>query len=43
MGDLEIVDMMSYMRALGAFNPGETVKVTVIREKDMVMEKDVTF
>ena len=43
MGDREIVDMMSYMRALGAFSPGQTVKVTVIREKDMMIEKDVTF
>ncbi len=42
MGDLEIVDMMSYMKALGAFNPGETISVTVKREgKDVV--KDVTF
>ena len=43
MGDLKIVDMMSYMKALSVFNPGETVKVTVIREEDMMMEKEVTF
>ena len=42
MGDRKIVDMMSYMKALGAFNPGETIKVTVEREGKKV-EKDVTF
>lgn len=43
MGDLEVVDMMSYMKALGAFEPGQTTKVRIIREGDMVMEKEVTF
>ncbi len=43
MGDLEIVDMMSYMKALGAFTPGQTVKVTVRRSDDQLIEKDVTF
>ncbi|NNE26889.1 MAG: M28 family peptidase [Saprospiraceae bacterium] len=42
MGDLEIVDMMSYMKALGAFNPGETVKVIIEREGKR-LEKDVSF
>ncbi len=42
MGALEIVDMMSYMKALGAFSPGQTVKVTVLREGEMI-EKDVSF
>lgn len=42
MGGLEIVDMMSYMKALGAFSPGQTVKVTVLREGEMI-EKDVSF
>jgi len=43
MGDLEIVDMMSYMKALGQFEKGQTVKVVIAREKDMIMEKEVTF
>ncbi len=43
MGELEIVDMMSYMKALSAFEPGETTKVTIVREGDMMMEKEVTF
>jgi len=42
MGDREIVDMMSYMKALGAFNPGETVKVIVERNGKKIT-KDVTF
>ncbi len=42
MGDLIIVDMMSYMKALGAFEPGSSAEVTVIREgKELV--KKVTF
>ena len=43
MGDLEIVDMMTYMKALGVFEPGETTKVIIVREGDMMMEKEVTF
>ncbi len=42
MGHLKIVDMMSYMKALSAFNPGETVKVKVEREGKSIV-KDVTF
>lgn len=42
MGNLEISDMMSYMKALGAFEPGETVQVKVKRGEEMI-EKDVTF
>ena len=42
MGDRKIVDMMSYMKALGAFNPGETIPVTIEREGKK-MTKDVTF
>ena len=42
MGDLKIADMTGYMQALGQFEPGQTVPVTVLREgKAMVM--DVTF
>lgn len=43
MGELEVVDMMSYMKALGSFNPGQTIKITVLRENDMLIEKDLTF
>jgi hypothetical protein len=43
MGDLEIVDMMSYMKALGAFEPGQSTQVTIVREGDMMMHKEVTF
>ncbi len=43
MGDLQIVDMMTYMKALSAFEPGETITITIIREGDMMMEKEVTF
>lgn len=43
MGDIEIVDMMTYMKALSQFSPGETTKVTVIRELDMMMEKEVVW
>lgn len=42
MDTLQIVDMMSYMRALGAFEPGSTVQVIVDRDGEMI-EKDVTF
>lgn len=43
MGDLEIVDMMSYMKALSAFEPGDTTIVVIIREGDMKMRKEVTW
>lgn len=43
MGELKIVDMMTYMKALSAFEPGQTVIVTVLREGDMMMQKEVTF
>ncbi len=42
MGDIEIVDMMSYMRALGSFEAGQTVIVTVERDGEL-LEKRVTF
>lgn len=42
MDTLEIVDMMSYMKALGAFEPESTIKIMVEREGEMV-EKDLTF
>lgn len=42
MGDLEIVDMESYMKALGAFEKGQTIKVDVLRDNKKVT-KSVTF
>ncbi len=42
MGELEIVDMMSYMKALGEFEPGQTVNVTVLRDGKELIKK-VTF
>lgn len=42
MDTLKIVDMMSYMKALGAFEPGSTVEVVVERDGEM-LEKEVTF
>jgi hypothetical protein len=42
MGDLEVVDMMSYMKGLSSFQPGQTVTVTIIRD-GKEMEKTVTF
>ncbi len=42
LGENKVLDMMSYMKALGKFNKGETTKVKVIREKQEI-EKDITF
>jgi hypothetical protein len=42
MGDLEITGMEDYMKALGAFNPGETTTVVIIRDGKTI-EKQVTF
>ncbi len=42
LGDHKVTDMMSYMRALGAFNKGENTKVTVLRE-GKEMKADITF
>jgi C-terminal processing protease CtpA/Prc len=41
-GDREVTDMMSYMKALGAYNKGDTVPVKVLR-KGQEVEKTVTF
>lgn len=42
MGEFEVKDMMSYMKCLSKFNPGDTAPVTIIRGgKEMV--KQVTF
>ena len=32
MGDLEIVDMMSYMKALGVYEKGQTIDITIMRD-----------
>ena len=42
MGDLNISNMMSYMEALSAFNPGETVDV-IIERNGKELSKKVTF
>lgn len=42
MGDLEIIDMMSYMKALSIFEKGQTINIIVERDgKDV--EKELTF
>lgn len=42
MGDSTVVDMMSYMRALSSFNPGQRTRVTVSRNGSKV-EKEIIF
>ncbi len=42
LGDNTVTDMMSYMKALGAFSKGETTKVTVLRD-GKEMKADITF
>ncbi|HLF63392.1 MAG TPA: M28 family peptidase [Saprospiraceae bacterium] len=42
MSDLEVIDMMSYMEALGTFVPGQTIKV-LIEHEGVQLEKEVTF
>jgi aminopeptidase YwaD len=41
-GEYKVADMMSYMKALGKFNKGETTKVKVMRGKE-TKEVDLTF
>ena len=41
-GENKVVDMTSYMRALGKFNKGDKSEVTVVREKKE-MKVDVIF
>lgn len=42
MGDMDVVDMQSYMKCLSSFKPGQTIDVIVLRDgKEMV--KKVTF
>jgi len=42
LGDYPVHDMMSYMKALGKFNKGDTTKVKVIRKHEEVVT-DITF
>jgi hypothetical protein len=42
LGDSTVVDMMSYMRALSAFEPGDTTSVLVLRN-DQTLEAPITF
>ncbi|MDG2426060.1 MAG: M28 family peptidase [Flavobacteriales bacterium] len=42
MGDLEIVDMMSYMKGLSLFEPGQSTKVQVLRGGEL-LTLDVTW
>jgi Zn-dependent M28 family amino/carboxypeptidase len=42
MGEFDVTDMMSYMKSLSKFEEGQTVKVMIDRNGEM-MEMDVTF
>jgi hypothetical protein len=42
LGDIKVVDMMSYMKALSKFKKGETTKVKVLRGS-VEKEADITF
>ena len=42
MDTIEVIDMMSYMKALGIIEPGSTVEVIIDRDGEMI-KKDVTF
>ncbi|MEP0133346.1 MAG: M28 family peptidase [Eudoraea sp.] len=42
LGDSIVVDMMSYMRALSAFEPGDTTSVLVLRN-DQTLKAPITF
>ena len=42
LGENKVVDMMSYMKALGKFSKGQTTKVKIKRGKE-TMEVDLTF
>jgi S1-C subfamily serine protease len=41
-GEHRVLDMMSYMKALGKFNRGDAVKIK-IRRGNQELEKDVVF
>lgn len=42
LGDIEIIDMMSYMQALSKFEKGQTITVTIVRD-GKTLEKALTF
>ena len=42
LGEIKVLDMMSYMKALGKFNKGDTTKVKVKRN-NVEVEKEITF
>ncbi len=42
LGEHKVLDMMSYMKALRKFSKGETTKVKVLRNNE-VIERDITF
>lgn len=42
LGAFKVVDMMSYMKALGKFSKGETTQVKILRGKTEII-KDITF
>ncbi len=42
LGDSSVVDMMSYMRALSSFEPGDTTSVLVSRN-DQILKAPITF
>ncbi len=42
MGDIEVVDMMSYMEGLAQFKPGDETTVIIIRE-DKTLKKKIIF
>jgi Zn-dependent M28 family amino/carboxypeptidase len=42
MGDVDVIDMMSYMQALSKFEAGQTV-IVVVKRGDNLLEKSVTF
>ena len=42
MGAIEVVDMMSYMKALSVYERGQTIKITIERNGEL-LEKKLTF
>ena len=42
MADLEVVDMMSYMKCLSKFEKGQTIDITIVRDGKEIMKK-LTF
>ena len=42
MGDLEITDMMSYMKALSVYEKGQTISIVIDRAGELI-EKELTF